>query len=128
MMMLTFFISRGKIKRFEDKAEYLVIDNNLSSYRQEETVLANHKSAIKRARQNEVRRLRNKSYKTRIKNISKEVRIAVTENSLQEAQEKLKKAVSIIQKTASKGVIHRNTAARKISRLQRLVNQASSPA
>ncbi|MBW1729940.1 MAG: 30S ribosomal protein S20 [Deltaproteobacteria bacterium] len=88
--------------------------------------MANHKSAIKRARQNQVRRLRNKSYKTRVKNVSKEVRMAVSMNSLEEAQAKLKKAVSIIQKTASKGVIHKNTAARKISRLYRLVNQLSS--
>jgi len=88
--------------------------------------LANHKSAIKRARQNKVRRLRNKSYRTRVKNVSKEVRSAVMENSLEVAQEKLRNAVSIIQKTASKGVIHRNTAARKISRLYRLVNQISS--
>jgi len=90
--------------------------------------LANHKSAIKRARQNKVRRLRNKSYKTRVRNVSKEVRAAVMENSLEEAREKLTKAVSIIQKTASKGVIHKNTAARKISRLYRLVNQASPSA
>ncbi len=52
--------------------------------------------------------------------------MAVSMNSLEEAQAKLKKAVSIIQKTASKGVIHKNTAARKISRLYRLVNQLSS--
>ena len=88
--------------------------------------MANHKSAIKRARQNKVRRLRNKSYKTRVKNVSKEVRAAVMEKSPDQAQEKLKKAVSVIQKTASKGVLHRNTAARKISRLYRLVNQLSS--
>lgn len=88
--------------------------------------MANHKSAIKRARQNKVRRLRNKSYKTRVKNVCKEVRAAVMEKSPDQAQEKLKKAVSVIQKTASKGVLHRNTAARKISRLYRLVNQLSS--
>ncbi len=88
--------------------------------------MANHKSAIKRARQNEVRRLRNKSYKTRVKNVSKAVRIAAGKNSAEEAAEALKKAVSVIQKTASKGVIHKNKAARKISRLSRLVNQISS--
>jgi len=87
--------------------------------------LATHKSAIKRAKQNEKRRLRNKSYRTRVKNVSKEVREAVASNrSPEEIQASLRKAVSIIQKTASKGVIHKRKAARKISRLYRLANQA----
>jgi small subunit ribosomal protein S20 len=85
--------------------------------------LANHKSALKRARQSEIRRLRNKGYKTRVKNIIKEVQKAADEHSPEEARTAFTNAVSTIQKTASKGVIHRNTAARKISRLARRVNQ-----
>jgi small subunit ribosomal protein S20 len=85
--------------------------------------LANHKSAIKRARQNEVRRLRNKNYRTRSKNMIKEVRTAIADNSADQARENLKNSVSVIQKSASKGVIHKNTAARKISRLSRRINQ-----
>jgi len=87
--------------------------------------LANHKSALKRARQNEVRRIRNKSYKTSTKKAIKEVRVAVANGSTEEARERLAKAVSIIQKTVSKGVIHKNQASRKISRLARQVNQIS---
>lgn len=85
--------------------------------------MANHKSALKRARQNEVRRLRNKNYKTRCKNTIKEVRAAMADNSADLIEKNFKRAVSSIQKAASKGVLHKNTAARKISRLARLVNQ-----
>jgi len=88
--------------------------------------LANHKSALKRARQNEVRRVRNKGYKTRVKKAIREVRTAVANNSQEQAQESFIKAVSIIQKTASKGVIHRNQVSRKISRLAQQVNQILS--
>ncbi|MCD4718136.1 MAG: 30S ribosomal protein S20 [Desulfobacterales bacterium] len=88
--------------------------------------MANHKSAIKRARQNEVRRLRNKNYRTRGKNMIKEVRAAIADNSADKARENLKNAVSVIQKSVSKGVLHKNTAARKISRLSRRVNQLTA--
>ncbi len=53
----------------------------------------------------------------------KEVRTAADANAPEEAKAALVKAVSTIQKTASKGVIHKNTAARKISRLARRINQ-----
>lgn len=88
--------------------------------------MANHKSAIKRARQNEVRRLRNKNYRTRGKNMIKEVRVAIADNSADKARENLKNAVSVIQKSVSKGVLHKNTAARKISRLSRRINQLTA--
>jgi len=88
--------------------------------------LANHKSALKRARQNEIRRLRNKGYKTRAKNVIKQVRSAADNNETEEARARLAEAVSTIQKAASKGVIHRNAAARKISRLYRRVNRATA--
>jgi len=81
--------------------------------------LANHASALKRARQNEVKRVRNKSYKTRVKKAVKEVKTAITANSAEQAQQSFREAVSIIQKTASKGVIHKNQASRKVSRLAR---------
>jgi small subunit ribosomal protein S20 len=84
--------------------------------------LANHKSALKRAKQNVERRLRNKSVKTKLKNIVKDVRFAVGEEQTEAVQVKLKSAKSVIDRAAKKGVIHKKTAARKISRLQRLVN------
>ena len=88
--------------------------------------MANHKSAIKRARQNEKRRIRNKSSKTRIKNIVKSVRQTVNEKSNEAALTELNIAKSIIDNAAKKGVIHRKTASRKISRLSRLVNTMSA--
>ena len=88
--------------------------------------MANHKSALKRARQNEVRRIRNKSTKTRIKNIVKDVRLDVREKSKESALTKLDTAKSIIDKEAKKGVIHKKTASRKISRLSKNVNAISA--
>ena len=88
--------------------------------------MANHKSALKRARQNEIKRTRNKGHKTRAKTAIKNVRNAIAENSLETSREKLSEAVSVLQKTVSKGIIHRNTASRKISRLSRQINRLSS--
>mgnify|MGYP002640498585 FL=1 len=88
--------------------------------------MANHKSALKRAKQNEIQRVINKGYKTRVKKAVKEVRTALTENAQAQAKETLVKAVSIIQKSASKGIIHKNQAARKVSRLTLQVNKLSA--
>jgi small subunit ribosomal protein S20 len=88
--------------------------------------LAYHKSALKRARQNEDRRLRNKSVKTSVKNIVKEVRLAASETSKEAQLKKLDTAKSKIDKAAKKGVIHKKTASRKISRLSRLINTISA--
>jgi small subunit ribosomal protein S20 len=70
--------------------------------------------------------MRNMAYKTHMKNAIKDVRVAVSSKEVEQTGDKLKKAVSIIQKTASKGVIHRNKASRQISRLSRLINTATS--
>ena len=88
--------------------------------------MANHKSAVKRARQNDQRRLRNKAVKTRVKTIVKEVRTAAGEASGEERLLKLNAAQSAIDKASKKGVIHKRTAARKISRLMKLANSANS--
>jgi small subunit ribosomal protein S20 len=85
--------------------------------------VANHKSSIKRARQSQERRLRNRMVKTRVKNVTKAVRVAVAENPA-EAPVQFKAAQSTIAKAAQKGVIHKRAAARKISRLARQVNAA----
>ncbi|MGD8989813.1 MAG: 30S ribosomal protein S20 [Desulfobacterales bacterium] len=84
--------------------------------------MANHKSAEKRARQNEKRRLRNKAVKTRIKHITKDVHQAIAEAAKEEARTKMDVAQSLIDKAVKKGVIHKKTAARKISRLSKLMN------
>ena len=83
--------------------------------------MANHKSALKRAGQNERRRLRNKAVTTRVKNVVKDVRLAVDENA-EDAVERLNAAKSVIDNAAKKGVLHKKTAARKVSRLSRQVN------
>ena len=88
--------------------------------------MANHKSAVKRARQNEIRRLRNKGTKTKIKSIVKDVRSSVGEASGEETKVKMNTAQSVIDKASKKGVIHKRTAARKISRLTKLANSASA--
>ncbi len=88
--------------------------------------MANHKSELKRARQNEVKRLRNKSTRTRVKGVVKDVRLAVSEASGKNAKENLNIAKSVIARASKKGVIHKKTAARKISRLSKLVNSAKA--
>ncbi len=88
--------------------------------------MARHLSALKRARQNEKRRLRNQSRKTRVKNVVRQVRQAVAEQKAAEAQAALQTAIPIIAKVAGKGTMHWRAAARKISRLTRQVNALSS--
>jgi len=88
--------------------------------------LANHKSALKRARQNEIRRIRNKSYRTSAKKAVRGVRTAMANESVDQARKDLTHAVSVVQKTVSKGVIHRNKAARIISRLSTQVNSLAA--
>jgi small subunit ribosomal protein S20 len=83
--------------------------------------LARHLSALKRARQNEKRRLRNQSRKTRVKHAVRGVRQAVAQNNPEEAQAALQKAIPVIARVAGKGTLHWRTAARKISRLTRQV-------
>jgi len=84
--------------------------------------LANHKSALKRARQNEIKRERNKSIRTKVKNAVKQVRTTVAEENKESAQVELNLAKSTIAKAAKRGVIHKKTASRKISRLTKVVN------
>jgi small subunit ribosomal protein S20 len=85
--------------------------------------LANHPSAIKRARQSEDQRLRNKIAKTRVKSVIKAVRTAASDNTDKESLLKqLDQAKSVIAKSAKKGAIHKKTASRKISRLSKRVN------
>ena len=81
--------------------------------------MAHHKSAKKRIRQNEVRRLRNKAALSEIKTLAKKVHSIEKKD---EAEVGLRKAVSTIDRNVSKGRLHKNTAARKKSKLVRYVN------
>ncbi len=84
--------------------------------------MANHKSALKRIRQTEKRTERNRFYRTRIKNIVKSVRSAIEAGNKEEAQAALKVANQNLHKYVSKGVLKKETAARKVSRLHTAVN------
>ncbi|HEB75568.1 MAG TPA: 30S ribosomal protein S20 [Nitrospirae bacterium] len=79
-------------------------------------------SALKRVRQAEKRRLRNQDYKSRIKTFTKKVESAVAAKDAEAAERLLREAIKVISKGSSKGIIHRNTASRKISRLTKKVN------
>lgn len=82
-------------------------------------------SAEKRAKQAEKRRLRNKAVKTHIKTTTKKVLKAVEQGDAEAARDALTVAVPVLQKAASKGVIHKRTASRKVSRLSLKVNALS---
>lgn len=88
--------------------------------------MANIRSAIKRMRQNRVRRQRNRSVRAGMRSEMKKFRNLVEEDKLDEAREFLPRLYSVIDKSARKGVIHANTAARYKSRLaQKLTQEAS---
>ena len=84
--------------------------------------MASHESAIKRARQNRKRRVRNAHVKTTVATHVKKVRLAIENKDMEGAQQALAKAIPLIRRARSKGVFHKNTSARKISRLTREVN------
>lgn len=81
-----------------------------------------HKSAAKRMRQSEVDRLRNRHYRTTMRNQIKRLRASIDAGDQTAAAAQLAEAVSVIQATAQKGVIHRRSAARRVSRLALAVN------
>ncbi len=87
--------------------------------------MANHKSALKRARQTVKREARNVSVKSRVKKAVKTTRAIIEEGDSAKAKESLSRAVPIIHKAASKGVLHKRTASRKISRLAKALNRLS---
>lgn len=85
--------------------------------------MANHKSAIKRIRQNEKRRLHNRTYRNRARTLVKKARTAIESGDLQEARAATQIAVRDLDKLASRGVVHKRNAARRKSRLMRQLSQ-----
>lgn len=81
--------------------------------------MANHKSAIKRIRSNDVKRVRNRFHAKTMRNALRKFR-AITAKD--EAVEKLSKLVSMIDKLAKKSVIHKNKAGNLKSKLTKLTN------
>ncbi len=84
--------------------------------------MANHKSALKRIRQNEKRNEINRSNRSKLRTAIKKVRVAVTASDKAAGSEQLLSTVSLIDKAVNKGLIHKNTAARHKSRLTKHVN------
>ena len=84
--------------------------------------MANHKSSEKRARQTAVKTERNRFYKTRIKNVTKNVLAAIESADKEKAIETMKTANKYLHHCVSKGVLKSGTASRKVSRLQVKVN------
>jgi small subunit ribosomal protein S20 len=81
--------------------------------------LANIKSQIKRNRQNEKRRLRNRVHLGHARNAVKKARLAVGDGGIEEARQATMEAVIALDKAATKGVVHKNNAARRKSRLMK---------
>ena len=84
--------------------------------------MANHKSCEKRARQTKIKTERNRFYKTRIKNVTKNVLAAIEIADKEKAIETMKTANKYLHHCVSKGVLKSGTASRKVSRLQVKVN------
>ncbi len=84
--------------------------------------MANHKSSEKRARQTRIKTERNRFYKTRIKNVTKNVLAAIETADKEKAVETMKTANKYLHHCVSKNIIRKETAARKVSRLQIKVN------
>lgn len=87
--------------------------------------MANIKSAEKRIHLSERQRQRNRTFRTRMRTTVKRLRTAIESGDADQAKELLAGTLRVIDETAQKGVIHRNTAARHKSRLTRAVNGLS---
>ena len=85
--------------------------------------MAEHPSALKRHRQSVKRRLRNQAVRTQLKHLVRAVRAAIAVRDSKQAADSLSRATRALDKAVTKGVLHRNTAARKISRLALAVHQ-----
>ncbi|MCG8514622.1 MAG: 30S ribosomal protein S20 [Halanaerobiales bacterium] len=81
------------------------------------------KSAKKRVKIAAKRTLRNREWKAKLKTAIKDFEKIVDEGNASAAQDKLSQAIKVIDKAAGKGIIHKNNAARKKSRLTKLYNQ-----
>jgi small subunit ribosomal protein S20 len=88
--------------------------------------MANIKSAMKRIRQSEKRRLRNAAVRSTVRTSVKGARAAIGGGPADQARETLQATIQILDKAVTKGVIHKNTAARKKSRLTRQLNALAS--
>ena len=84
--------------------------------------MANHKSAKKRARQDLVRRARNRDKRSRVRRAIRAARAAIAEGDAGSAAAAVRQAESLLRRATSKGVLHAKTASRQISRLAKAAN------
>lgn len=90
--------------------------------------MPNTKSAKKRLRQSEVRRQRNKSVKSALRSQIRKVRSAVAAGDIEGAEREFVVAARKLDRAGGRYIIHRNTASRLKSRLQKLIRKAKQPA
>jgi len=90
--------------------------------------MPNIKSAEKRVKQSEKRRIRNASQKSALRTAVKAAEVATTQNDVEKAKEALLNATKKLDKAVTKGLLHKNAAARKKSRLAKKVNELSAQA
>ena len=88
--------------------------------------MANIKSAMKRIRTSEKRRVRNAAVRSAVRGSVKSARAAIEGGQAAQARETLQRTIQTLDKAVTKGVIHKNTAARKKSRLTRQLNALAS--
>ncbi|HKJ83762.1 MAG TPA: 30S ribosomal protein S20 [Mariprofundaceae bacterium] len=88
--------------------------------------MANHASALKRARQSEKRRMQNRMRKGAMRTAIKQVHTAVAAGDKDAANQALQGAISLIDRAGQKGVIHRRQASRSVSRLAARVKAMSA--
>ncbi len=112
--------------------EYVYIRSSVSGFNAKQIILLNYdlevyglaniKSAKKRVITSQVRAERNKAVKSRVKTYIKKVEAAVAAGDKAAANEALPVAIAEIEKAASKGIFHKNAAARKVSHITKAVN------
>ncbi|GAB4528212.1 MAG: 30S ribosomal protein S20 [Anaerolineae bacterium] len=90
--------------------------------------MANHKSALKRIKQNEKRRIYNRTYRNRARTLVKKARTSIERKSVDEARERTLTAIRDLDMAASRGIIHKNNAARRKSRLMKALAQLEQSA
>jgi small subunit ribosomal protein S20 len=90
--------------------------------------MANTASARKRIRQTEKRNIRNRARKSRVRTFLRKVEQAIAGGNADAAQQALRVAQPELQRAATKGVLHRNTVARKLSRLSARIKSLGAPA
>ncbi|MFQ5670505.1 MAG: 30S ribosomal protein S20 [Acidobacteriota bacterium] len=90
--------------------------------------MANHKSALKARRQADKRRLNNRMNRSRLRTEIKKLRVLIASGETDQARERLRPTLGLLDHSVALGVLHRNAASRTKSRLSRCVNRLAASA